>query len=157
MDAGTYNNDKFADILTGPGRGGGPDVRVFDGQTALGGGQPVQLAGFMAFPPASSDNPLFNPSVPADGVGGVAFSGTSTTGSRNILVSTGRGRPVQVAEFAGNGGNPTDPAVYLLQKDQFVVQTVDPTTHVPNPVIVPQPTKLGYGASVGGFADPLED
>ena len=91
VDAGDYNNDGFADILTGPGVGGGSHVRVFSGKTALAGSAPVELAGFFAFTQTTPDNPLFTPGVPASGVGGVAFSGTSANGSRNILVGTGRG------------------------------------------------------------------
>lgn len=158
VDAGDYNNDGFADVLTGPGVGGGSHVRVFSGKTALAGSAPVELAGFFAFTQTTPDNPLFTPGVPASGVGGVAFSGTSANGSRNILVGTGRGPQVQVKEFLGNGRTPVEAeAADLLKNQQFVVQDVNPETRVPNPIIFPLPTLLGYGASVGGFADPFAE
>jgi hypothetical protein len=154
VDAGDYDNDGFADVLTGPGIGGGSHVRVFSGRTALGGATPVELAGFFAFAQEARDNPLFTPGDPASGVGGVAFSGGTAAGSRNILVGTGRGPQVQVKEFLGNGRTPTD-SVDLLLDEQFLVQAVNPETQVPNPVIFPLPTLIGYGASVGGFSDPV--
>jgi hypothetical protein len=158
VDAGDYDNDGFADILTGPGVGGGSHVRVFSGKTALGGGSPTELAGFFAFDNDTPDNPLFSPGTPASGVGGVAFSGTSATGSRNILVGTGRGPQVQVKEYLGNGHTPLgSEAVDLLKNQQFIVNDVNHSTNVKNPVIFPLPSLLGYGASVGGFADPFTE
>jgi hypothetical protein len=152
VDAGDYNGDGFADILTGAGAGG-PHVRVFSGQSAITGtGDPTGLANFFAFPPTEQVDPLFGTSISMSGVGGVAFTSGSQSGSRNILVGTARGPKVRVTEFEGNGQTPTN-SVDLLDEDQFRVQGVNPTTQVRNPVILPLPTLIGYGATVAGFAD----
>jgi hypothetical protein len=152
VDAGDYDGDGFADILTGAGAGG-PHVRVFSGQSAITGtGDPTGLASFFAFPPSEQSDPLFGTSISMSGVGGVAFTSGSQGGSRNILVGTARGPQVRVTEFEGNGHTPTN-SVDLLDEDQFRVQGVNPTTQVKNPVILPLPTLIGYGATVAGFAD----
>ena len=61
-------------------------------------------------------------------------------------------------EFLGNGRTPVEAeSADLLRDQQFVVQGVNPDTRVQNPIIFPLPTLLGYGASVGGFADPFAE
>jgi hypothetical protein len=152
VDAGDYDGDGFADILTGAGADA-PHVRVFSGRSAITGtGDPAGLASFFAFPPSVQTDPMFGTSISNVGVGGVAFTSGSQSGSRNILVGTARGPKVRVTEFEGNGQTPTN-SVDLLDEDQFRVQGVNPTTQVSNPVILPLPTLIGYGATVAGFAD----
>jgi len=46
VGAGDWNNDGRIDIITGPGPGGGPHVKIFSGATL------AELAGFFAFTPA---------------------------------------------------------------------------------------------------------
>ncbi|QDU20248.1 GNAT family N-acetyltransferase [Urbifossiella limnaea] len=48
--AGDFDGDGLAEVLTGPGAGGGPAARVFEAETG------AQLASFFAFPPAAAQN-----------------------------------------------------------------------------------------------------
>ena len=49
VSSGNFNGDKFDDVITGAGAGGGPHVKVFDGATI--GGVRTELASFFAFDP----------------------------------------------------------------------------------------------------------
>jgi hypothetical protein len=156
VDAGDYDDDGFADVLTGPGAGG-PHVRVFDGETAPTG-NPTILANFFALDTSTetATDPLFGVVTPVNGVGGVAFSGVGAGGiSRNILVGSARGTAVEVVEWEGNRATPTRQAAVLDRSGRFIVQNV--SVAVPTPIIEPLPVLLGYGATVGGFADPFAE
>jgi hypothetical protein len=153
VDAGDFNNDKFADILTGPGDGG-PHVRVFDGRTAPTG-NPAVLANFFAFgfPDRPPVDPLFNVSTPINGVGGVAFSGRGEKGFRNVVVGSARGTQVEVIEyeFGSNPAAPPKEFAVLDRQGQFIVP--NPSDSQQPQAIFPLPPLLGYGATVGGFLD----
>ncbi|HET6575559.1 MAG TPA: hypothetical protein VFG68_18295, partial [Fimbriiglobus sp.] len=150
VDAGDFDNDGFADVLTGPGVGGGPHVRVFDGKTAPTG-SPTVLANFIALDPPP--DPLFGVTAPQNGVGGVAFTGRGNNGLRNVVVGSARGTLVQVIEYEFTPGQPapTRQAAVLEPSGRFIVQNV--STADPTPAIDPLPVQLGYGATVGGFLD----
>ncbi len=63
--AGDVNGDGFADIITGPGPGGGPHVKVFDGKTGS------ELNSFLAYGPGSVDQIFvaLAPRIPEPGIG----------------------------------------------------------------------------------------
>ena len=90
--AGNYlgHADHNADIMTGPGYGGGPNVRIFDGATG------VLIRNFMAFDPRGNSS----------GVGGVAFNSSSATNSAsghlNLVVTSGRGQRAQMVVIDGS-------------------------------------------------------
>jgi hypothetical protein len=48
LAAADLNHDGFADIVTGPGIWGGPDVRIFDGQTLTKSGMASMIGEFLA-------------------------------------------------------------------------------------------------------------
>jgi hypothetical protein len=73
---GDLNGDGFAEIITGAGAGGGPHVKVFDGQTG------IELGGFFAYSPG--------------------FRGGVTVGAGN---ANGDGL-VDIVTGAGPGGGP---------------------------------------------------
>jgi hypothetical protein len=80
-----------ADVITGPGIGGGPDVRVFMNAT------PTPMAAFFAFEPAFT------------GGGRVASTDLNADGVDEILVAGGPGRAPEVRAFnvKASGSNPT--------------------------------------------------
>ena len=81
--AADIDRDNRADIITGADAGGGPHVRVFSGATG------AVIRDFMAYPINFS--------------GGVRVAGGDVDGDtfRDIIVSTGRGTPVNVTVFSG--------------------------------------------------------
>src|SRR5262249_4446833 len=90
--AGNYEgpNGRHADILTGPGLSGGPNVKVFNGQNPA-----VVLESFMAFPLAVTTVGLGGFPQYA-GVGSVAFDGSrNNNGSLDIVVGSGVGQPAE--------------------------------------------------------------
>jgi hypothetical protein len=100
VDAGRFTGSAAADVVTAPGGGGGPNVRVFD--LTLPDPDKHPVANFFAYDPSTAAmNSLIRSETSAGGVGGVAF-GPSTDGSggnRTILVGTGRGTAAEVYEF----------------------------------------------------------
>src|SRR5207248_3215363 len=80
IDAGDYDGDGRADILTGPGVGGGPHVRIFSGATGL------PIANFLAFPPSAPTSPVPGESTFTGGVGGVAFFADDIDGIPNDII-----------------------------------------------------------------------
>jgi hypothetical protein len=78
-------NSGRADIVTGPGAGGGPHVRVWD----LGSNAPVEDAGFMAYDPSFK--------------GGVSVAGGEIDGARRIVTGAGPGGGPDVRVFSTHG------------------------------------------------------
>jgi len=91
VTAGDVTGDGRADIVTGPGEGGGPIVAAFDG---AGGGQ---IGRFAAYPPGTpgittgSGSLLTGDSLWASGVR-VALADTDANGIRELYTAPGRGR-----------------------------------------------------------------
>ena len=85
---GDVDGDGMADIITGPGAGGGPHVRVFSGIAlpAL-----VELAGFFAYDPAFTGGVF------------VATGNVSGNASAEILTGAGAGGGPHVRGFTGTG------------------------------------------------------
>jgi hypothetical protein len=83
---GDVNNDGFADIITGAGPGGGPQVKVFDGQSGL------ELSSFFAYDPSFA--------------GGVFVAGgdVNNDGFADIITGAGQGGTPHVKVFDGQGG-----------------------------------------------------
>ena len=85
---GDVNGDGFADLITGPGMGGGAHVKVYDGQ--LG----TQLYSFLAF--------TGQPGFPWASGARVASYDVNLDGLADIIVSPGRGQPPRVRVFNGD-------------------------------------------------------
>jgi uncharacterized repeat protein (TIGR01451 family) len=86
---GDINHDGFADVVTGPDAGGGPEVKVFNGK-ALTSGNISLLADFMAY------DPNFNGGVRV-GLGDVDGDGTP-----DLITGPGAGGGPDVRVFGGN-------------------------------------------------------
>jgi hypothetical protein len=86
--AADVNHDGFADIITGPGAGGGPNVKVFDGQSIIHG-QKVLLANFMAYAPTFSGGVT------------VAAADVSNNGFSDVITGAGPGGQPQVHVYSG--------------------------------------------------------
>lgn len=84
--AGDVNNDGFDDIITSPGPGGGPHVRVFSGN---GGGE---ITGFMAYDPSFTGGVY------------VASGYINDDGSADIITGADSGGGPHVRVFSGSGG-----------------------------------------------------
>jgi hypothetical protein len=158
VDAGDYDGDGFADVVTGPGAGGGAHVRVFSGRTALGGAQPVELASFLAFTQLAISDPLFGVAGGLNGVGGVAFgAGSPSAASRDILVTTPRGTATKVYVYAGNARTPDTSTVADLTSAIFADPVQAAANRLPYiPASNPPAGALTYGGTTGGFLDQSE-
>src|SRR5205823_11685292 len=88
--SGDVNGDGKADIITGLGLGGSPEVKAFSGVNG------AQLADFAAFP---KPGPLGTPWTSGVRVAATDFNGD---GVADIITSAGRGRGPQVRVFSGN-------------------------------------------------------
>lgn len=150
VDAGDFNNDGKADILTGPGEGGGAHIRVFDGVT-ISAAPPTILREFFAFDASLPNGALSGSGGQYAGVGGVSFGAFDISTRRTILVSTPRGLRTRVVSILTDS-NPATPVIItnLTANSKFRVPN-DPSSPIP-PVILTA-DQLTYGASVGGFAE----
>lgn len=151
IDAGDFNNDGKADILTGPGEGGGAHIRVFDGATVSVAKTPTILREFIAFDAALPTGTLVGNGGQFVGVGGVSFGAFDLSTRRTILVSTPRGIRTQVLSILTDS-NPASPIVItnLTANSKFRVPN-DPNSPIPPVVLTAD--QLTYGASVGAFAE----
>jgi hypothetical protein len=88
--AGDIDGDGRADVIVGPGLGGGSEVRVFsDGNAAL-------LRDFFAYPPSTALVPVFGNFIPA---GGLHVGFTTINGHAAILTGPGPGQAPEVKVF----------------------------------------------------------
>jgi len=87
---GDLNNDGFADVVAGAGRGGGPQVTVLNGQTGV-------LSSFFAYNPLSPDVIAVNPI----GKDGVRVGVTAVNGKGAILTGPGPGAESLIHLFDG--------------------------------------------------------
>jgi hypothetical protein len=102
VDAGRYDTGSTADLVTAPGAGGGPHVKVFLGSGTAGGLSASEIVGFMAYDfPTGLVGGANAASAFFTGVGGVAFGAAQdVTGSRRaILVTAPRGSEFTVTRF----------------------------------------------------------
>ncbi|MFL5329457.1 MAG: hypothetical protein ACJ8C4_11135 [Gemmataceae bacterium] len=110
VDVGDYNQDGFADILTGAGFSGGPHVRVFDGKTLTAfNGASLVLNEFFDDPPSSLNPTPFqdDPSALTAGVTGVGFGNfDDTTSQLDIFVGSGLGRRTRVRIYKNGSKTP---------------------------------------------------
>jgi hypothetical protein len=88
---GDVNGDGVADIITGPGPGGGSHIKVFDGRNLTGRGRLIRS--FFAFP-AFFRGGVF-----------VAAGDVNGDGKADIIVAPDNGAPPIVRVFDGNTGN----------------------------------------------------
>jgi hypothetical protein len=88
---GDFNADGIPDIVTAPGAGGGPNVRVFDGRT--GAQLPGALGSFMAYDPAFTGGVF------------VAVADVNNDGVPDIITGAGAGGGPHVKVFSGKDGS----------------------------------------------------
>jgi SdrD B-like domain/FG-GAP-like repeat/Subtilase family len=88
--AADVNRDGFADIVTAPDVGGGPEVKVFGGRSIITG-QPKLFADFMAY------DPRFGGGVR------VAFADVNHDGVPDLITGAGPGGGPDVRVFGGTG------------------------------------------------------
>ncbi|MCS6853054.1 MAG: FG-GAP-like repeat-containing protein, partial [Gemmataceae bacterium] len=88
--AGDVNGDGFPDIITGPGPGGGPHIRVFDGKTGVQ--LPGPVGSFMAFAPSFSGGVF------------VAAGDVDGDGRADLVVGADAGGGPHVKVFSGLDG-----------------------------------------------------
>jgi len=169
VDAGRYDADVSDDLVTAPGTGGGPHVKVFLGSGTRAGVVTTEAVGFMAydFPVTGLVGGDAAASAFQTGVGGVAFGAsldpTGQGGRRSILVSAPRGSEFSITRF-----DSPDVATAVPTGDQKVTnyqqtlaatgaQTRSPTINV---AAVGSPEELlafnvlRDGGSAAGFSAP---
>lgn len=101
VGAGDFNNDNKADIVTGPGPGGGPHVRIFSG--ADGG----ELSAFMAYPTAFTGGVFV---ASGEGDKPLVFTGAGPGGGRHVRALDQQGLE-SLGFMAGPGTEGAIPAV----------------------------------------------
>ncbi len=104
VDAGRYDADATTDLVTAPGAGGGPHVKVFLGSGKATGVAEVAAVSFLAYdPPTGLVGGEDAMSAYLAGVGGIAFGATQDAqglgGRRSILVTSPRGSSFSVTRF----------------------------------------------------------
>ena len=104
MACGDVTGDGIAEVITGPGEGGEPRVRVFD----VDGGNVSELISFYAYDPA-----WFR--------GGVHVAAADTTGDgfAEVITGAGPGGGPHVLVFDLSGGSPTYIASFLAYDPGF--------------------------------------
>ena len=109
VDVGDYNADGFDDILTGAGFGGGPHIRVFDGQALTNTNSVVVLNEFFDDPPSTINPTPFQDDATAlsAGVTGVGFGNfEDTTSQLDIFVGSGISRRTRVRIYKNGSTTP---------------------------------------------------
>jgi hypothetical protein len=154
VGAGQFDVDGKADVVTGPGFGGGPRVRVFRGTDV------AVLADFFAFPPGGGL--IGGETSGSFGVGGVAFGRlVANSGSQQaVLVASPRGTDARALSFSYSPltlqvrVNATDPApigvaapVNLTERPAFLPGGMAE--------ISPDVRTLRDAVSVAGFVSPI--
>ena len=101
--AGDLTGDGVAELITGPGPGGGPHVRVF----SLAGGSPTEVASFSAYDPAFA--------------GGISVAAGDVTGDgiAEIITGAGPGGGPHVRAFSLAGGVVTEVASFYAYDPAF--------------------------------------
>ena len=128
---GDYDGDGIKDIVTSPGYGGGPHIKVFDGNAATSG-QAVVLAQFMAGDPRANVGAY------------VALGNITSDGIADFIVGSGAGdREVRVY----------DGRTLAFQSGFNVYQPGTTTPLATSTTITPPPT---VGGLVGGVPTPTQ-
>ena len=172
MDAGRYDSDAATDLVTAPGSGGGPHVKVFlgiAGPRGTKGLAEVAAVSFLAYdPPTGLVGGEGAVSAYLTGVGGVAFGATQDAqglgGRRSILVTSPRGSSFSVTRFDihVNPANFADDLGSLPDKIVDYQQTIGGQGGVPSTTVnvsaIGSPdelvpfTLLRDGGSASGFS-----
>lgn len=95
VSAGDFNHDGNAEVVTGPGIGGGPDLRLYNAQA---GG--ILIANSMPFPPRSSGGIFTGDQIWASGLR-VGVTDFNNDGQLDILVAPGSGERSMVRVLSG--------------------------------------------------------
>jgi uncharacterized repeat protein (TIGR01451 family) len=129
--AGDLNHDGFADIVTGPDAGGGPEVKVFSGK-ALTMGTISLLGDFMAY------DPHFGGGVR------VAVGDVDRDGTLDVITGPGAGGTSDVRVFGGNNLAAAGPASDIVRELMAFAPTYSGGVNV-----------AGFDSTGSGFADIL--
>ncbi len=159
VDAGRYDTGSTDDLVTAPGAGGGPHVKVFLGSGTARGLSATEVVGFMAYDfPTGLVGGADAASAFFTGVGGVAFGAAQdVTGSRRaILVTSPRGSEFTVTRFDSTDDVRAVPTKTVNYQQALGSPTPKPTTFI-NLGTSAAPELVEYnvlrdGGSASGFA-----